>query len=301
MLPYLLLTLATATWGASFVVIKGAVAVFPAASFLFWRFLLAAAALAAYLALRRQFPSRVAWVGGLRMGVFLAAGYGLQTFGLKWTGPSNSGFLTGLYVVLTPLCAWLLWRRRITPRTMLCAAMAVLGLLLLAGSSPGEARLGDLLTLGCALAFAFHFLATERYAPHHDPTALNLVQFIVTFAMFGVGGAITEGLPAPTEAGVIGALLFTALLCTVFGFGCQTWAQARMPATHAALAVSLEAPFAALFARWLGGERLGLIQLSGCALMFAAFLVQAMAAPGIPKDPMREGSNPVPDPGRELV
>ena len=212
------------------------------------------------------------------MGLFLAAGYGLQTFGLKWTGPSNSGFLTGLYVVFTPLCAWLLWRTRIAPRTIVCAAAAVVGLVLLAGSSPSEARLGDLLTLGCALAFAFHFLATERFAPHHDAAALNLVQFTAGFVIFAVGAAATEGLPVPRKPGTIGALVFTALVCTVFGFGCQTWAQARMPATHAALAVSLEAPFAALFARWLGGERLGAVQLVGCGLMIAAFMVQAVAA-----------------------
>ena len=274
MLPHALLLLATASWGVSFVVIKAAVAETPPAAFLFWRFALAATVLFAYLGVRGRSPPRGAWAGGALMGVLLAGGYALQTFGLRWTGVSNSGFLTGLYVVFTPLCAWLLWRRRISWWTLGCAATAAVGLALMAGRSAGEARAGDLLTIGCAVVFALHFLATERYAPRHDAAALNAVQFLVAAVVFGLGAAAFDRPALPSQA-TAGAVVYTALVCTVFGFGCQTWAQARIPATHTALAVSLEAPFAALSGRLLLGERMGSTGVVGSVLMFAAFVAIA--------------------------
>lgn len=270
MLPHALLVLATASWGVSFVVIKDAIAETPPVVFLFWRFALAAAVLVVYLGVRRRRPSRGAWAGGAMMGVLLAGGYALQTFGLRWTGVSNSGFLTGLYVVFTPLCAWLLWRQRVSLWTLACAATAAVGLALVAGRPTGDSRAGDLLTVACAVSFALHFLATERHAPRHDVAVLNAVQFLVATAIFGLGAAALG--PALPSSATAGAIVYTALVCTVFGFGCQTWAQARMPATHAALAVSLEAPFAALSGALLLGERLGPTMLLGGTLMFAAFV-----------------------------
>ena len=285
MLPYALLLLATVTWGLSFVVVKGVVATFPAATFLFWRFGLAAVVLFVYLAARRAPPSRAALRGGVWMGLLLGTGYGLQTFGLRFTGVSNSGFLTGLYVVFTPLCAWLLWRRPLSPWTAACALAAAAGLALVAGDSPVTAQPGDLLTLFCALAFALHFLATERFARAHDAAALNAVQFAVAALVFGAGAAIWEGLPLPRTQGLLSALAFTSLLCTVFGFGCQTWAQARIPATHVAVAASLEAPFAALSGWIVLHERMGPRALSGCALMFGAFLALAARPAPVQRDP----------------
>jgi len=296
-LPYALLLVATLTWGLSFVVVKDAVGSFPAATFLFWRFALSAAVLLLYLASRRSWPTRQAIRGGAWMGLFLAGGYGLQTFGLLWTGASNSGFLTGLYVVFTPLCAWLLWRRRLSLRTIACAAAAAVGLALVAGGSPPTARSGDLLTLGCALVFALHFLMTERYAPAHDVAALNTVQFVVAALVFGLGAAFGEGLPLPRGQALLGALGFTSLVCTVFGFSCQTWAQSRIPATHVAVTASLEAPFAALFGRAALGERLGPGAFLGCALMFTAFVALAVrpAPLALMREAVREASG-VPPP-----
>jgi drug/metabolite transporter (DMT)-like permease len=282
-LPYALMLLATATWGLSFVVVKGAIATVPPATFLFWRFALATAVLGVYVVARRR-PTRRAWMGGILMGLPLAGGYALQTFGLRSTGASSSGFLTGLYVVLTPLLAWLVWRRPLSARTLGCAATAMAGLALLAGGSPAHARWGDLLTVGCALTFSLHFLATERFAPHHDVSVLNLVQFAVASAAFAGLGAAFDGLPLPATRAAVEAVVFTALCCTVFGFFCQTWAQARMPAAHAALAASLEAPFAALFSRLMLGERLSATELVGCVLMFVAFVAHAARPEPAPRE-----------------
>jgi drug/metabolite transporter (DMT)-like permease len=271
--------LATASWGLSFVVIKEAIEKTPPSTFLFWRFALAAVVLVAWLLGRGVRPTRAAWRGGARMGLLLAGAYALQTWGLRFTGVSSSGFLTGLYVVFTPLCAALLGRRRPSAWTLGCAATAAIGLALMAGGTSSGAALGDALTIGCAWVFALHLLATERFAPHHDVAALNATQFVVAAAV--LGGVWAADGPALPPASAWGAVAFTAVVCTVFGFGCQTWAQARMPATHAAVAVSLEAPFAALAGRiWLD-EQLGAGALLGCALMFGAFVAIA-ARPGAP-------------------
>lgn len=274
---YVLLVLATIVWGASFVVIKRAVADFPPLTFLGWRFTLAALAMLPLVLRRRARPTAAAWRGGAAMGVWLALGYLGQTFGLRVTSVSNSGFLTGLYVVFTPLLAWAAGRGRPSGLVAAAAVAATVGLALLSGASPAAARPGDLMTVGCAAAFSVHFIVGERHAPRHPIAALNFVQFAVAGAACLAAGFAVEGLPLPTAA-AWRAIAFTAVACTVFGFGAQTYAQSRLPATTVALAVVLEAPFAALFGRWLEGERLGAGGLAGAALIFAACVAVAASA-----------------------
>ncbi|MEK6607689.1 MAG: DMT family transporter [Myxococcota bacterium] len=276
---YLSLLGATLVWGVSFVIIQRTVAAYPTLSFLGLRFAAAALAVAPLMLTRASRPTRAAWRGGASMGACLALGYLGQTFGLRFTTVSNSGFLTGLYVVLTPLLAFIVLGRRPGGRVLLAVLAATAGLALLSGwptASPRDARLGDWLTLGGALGFSVHFLVGERHAPRHPVATLNFVQFAVVAVACLAGGAALEGLPPPPPA-VWGAIAFTSMACTVLGFAAQTYAQARLPATVVALVLSLEAPFAALFGYWLAGDRLGSTAWLGAALVLGASVVVATA------------------------
>lgn len=287
-LAYALIFVATALWGASFVVIKRAVEDFPVLSFLGWRFALATLVIApmAFL-VRRHRPSAATWRAGIWMGSWLALSYIGQTLGLRWTSPSNSGFLTGLYVVFTPVMAWFVYLRHVpaardVPPSLVwrtpifwAVIIAMLGLALLSGASPRDARLGDLLTVGCALGFSAHIVIGERYAPRHSIVALNFVQFLTVAVICLTAGVALEGLPAPS-ASVWGAVVYTACACTVFGFGAQTYAQSKLSSTRVALALALEAPFAAFFGHFWNRDRLGLGGWIGALLVFIACLVTAV-------------------------
>ncbi|MCW2598203.1 MAG: Threonine/homoserine efflux transporter RhtA [Frankiales bacterium] len=269
--PTLALVGVTAIWGSTFVVVKRAVEQMPVTDFLTWRFALAALAM---LVLR---PRSVAALGrsgrraGVLVGLALGSGYLLQTLGLQHTSAAVSGFITGMFVVLTPLGAAVLLRK--PPGLAAWAAVAVatvgLGLLSLHGFSVGS---GELLTLGCAAAFALHIVGLGRWASSYDAFGLAVVQLLTTAVLCGVV-AFPGGLTVPPTWGVWGALALTALAATALAFVVQTWAQAHLPPTRAAVVMTMEPVFGGLFAVLLAGEVLGLRTLLGAGLVVVAMVL----------------------------
>ncbi|MDT7551041.1 MAG: hypothetical protein QOE84_3435, partial [Actinomycetota bacterium] len=210
--PTLALVAVTAVWGSTFVVVKDAVDRMPVTDFLTWRFAMAAIAM---LLLRRRSVAALGPTGrraGALLGIALGAGYLLQTLGLQTTGAAVSGFITGMFVVLTPLGAALLLRQTPDSAAWVAVALATVGLALLAlhGFSVGQ---GELLTLGCAVAFAAHILGLGRWAPSYDAFGLAVVQLLVVAAMSAVV-AVPGGIVVPPDWGVWGALALTALAAT---------------------------------------------------------------------------------------
>ena len=269
--PTLALVAVTAVWGSTFVVVKDAVERMPVTDFLSWRFALAAVAM---LLLR---PRTVAALGpagrraGLLLGLALGAGYLLQTLGLQTTSAAVSGFITGMFVVLTPLGAAVLLRQPPPPVAWAAVGLATAGLALLSlrGWAVGG---GELLTLGCAAAFALHIVGLGRWAATYDAFGLAVVQLIAVAALCALV-AVPGGLAMPPDAGVWGALLLTALAATALAFVVQTWAQAHLPPTRAAVVMTMEPVFGGLFAVGLAGERLGLRTLAGAVLVLAAMVL----------------------------
>jgi len=261
----------TAIWGSTFVVVKDAIGKMPVTDFLTLRFALAAVAM---LALR---PLTVAVLGpagrraGVVIGLALGGGYLLQTLGLQHTSAAVSGFITGMFVVLTPLGAAVLLRR--PPSSMAWVAVTVatvgLGLLSLRGFSIGG---GELLTLGCAAAFALHIVALGRWASTYDAYGLAVVQLLTTTALCAVV-AVPGGVAAPPDGSVWFALVLTALLATALAFVVQTWAQAHLSPTRAAVIMTMEPVFGGLFAVLLAGEVLGPRTLVGAALVLGAMVL----------------------------
>lgn len=261
----------TAVWGSTFVVVQDAVSLMPVTDFLTWRFALAAAAM---VLLRPRAVARLGPAGrraGAVVGVALGVGYLLQTLGLQHTSASVSGFITGMFVVLTPLGAALLLRQ--PPPATAWAAVGVatvgLGLLSLRGLSVGY---GELLTLGCAAAFALHIVGLGRWAGSYDAYGLAVVQLATTAALCALV-AVPGGLAVPPEASVWVALAVTSLGATALAFVVQTWAQAVLPPTRAAVVMTMEPVFAGVFGVVVAGDVLGPRTLLGALLVLAAMVL----------------------------
>jgi drug/metabolite transporter (DMT)-like permease len=269
----------TAVWGVTFVQVKDAVALYPLFAFLAVRFAIASLALAAPAAGRMRSLGRRGWVAGSSLGLLLAAGYALQTAGLERTTVSSAGFITGLYVVFTPLLALALFRVRIGIAVWAGVALATLGLALLSGVGAGSLT-GDLLVLGGSAAYSLQIVLLERFAPRYDPLAFTQAEMMAAFAGFTVIALALGQVELPRGWTVWGALLVTGVFASALAYLVQTWAQRRTSATRTALAFAMEPVFTAFFGYTLAGDRLGLLGGSGCAVIMAGIVLAEPAAGG---------------------
>lgn len=262
----------TAAWGSTFFLIKDVVTRIGVPDLLAVRFSIAALAMVVlgYRSLRMS-------AGTLRRGVLLGLLYGaaqlLQTAGLARTEASVSGFVTGLYVVATPVLAALVLRARVGASTWLGVVLATVGLgvLSLHGFSVGT---GELLTLAAAIIYAAHILAMSRLAEPRTTMSLTIVQLVVISLMAAVA-ALPGGVQLPSRAADWGAVVYLALIAGALTMFLQTWAQSRVDATYAAVAMSLEPVWAAAFAVAFGGESVTLrMGAGGLAILAAMVLVE---------------------------
>jgi drug/metabolite transporter (DMT)-like permease len=267
----LVLLLVTAVWGVTFVQVKDAVAVYPLFAFLALRFAIAGGTLAVPGAARLRRLGRAGALSGILAGALLGAGYALQTAGLERTTVSSTGFITGLYVVLTPLLALAVFRTRAGRGAWLGVLLATAGLALLAGIHRGS-LLGDLLVLAGAAVYSLQIVLMERYAPRYDAVAFTLVEMLTAFGgLLAIALAAGE-LPVPRGWTVWGALLVTGVFASALAFLAQTWAQRRTTATRTALAFSMEPVWTAFFGFTLAGDRLGTTAWIGCAVIMTGIV-----------------------------
>jgi drug/metabolite transporter (DMT)-like permease len=279
---HLLLLAATFVWGATFIVIKSALADATPLVFNAVRMVIAAVILCAIFFRQLRFLPVGALRAGFEIGTLMWLGYELQTAGLFYTSASKSAFLTGVSVVLVPLLLALIWRRHINRYTLAGVAAAFVGLYLLCvppaqGLSLASLNRGDLLTLGCAVAFAFQIIILGRNAQHFGFAHLVPVEISVCALWMLISIPIAEphGHIHFTPE-MLWALAVTALLGTVACFIVQAWAQRFTPPTHTALIFSLEPVFAGLTSYALIGERLGSRALIGAALILIGVLASEL-------------------------
>jgi drug/metabolite transporter (DMT)-like permease len=268
--PWALL-LVSASWGLAFVVMKDAIERQSVNSFLFTRFLVAVIAMFLLKPTVIQSINREVLRKGFIAGLFLAAGYILQTLGLALTGAAVTGFITGLYVVATPVLAAIILRVRITAFTWGCVLLATVGLALLSlkGWNLGY---GEFLVFLCAIAFAAHIIALSKWSNGLDVYAMTIVQLATCALATGLISLI-QGYEVPPDRNGWYVVLFTAIVCTAVAFVVQTWSQAHMSATKVAVILTMEVVFAALFAVIFGGESLSLRTLFGGVLVFVAMFM----------------------------
>jgi len=277
---HLLLVLVTFVWGVTFVEIKDALN--DISPLLFNAVRMAVASVALLLMFRRRLRWNAAALRmGLWMGTLLWMGYEFQTTGLVLTTPSKSAFVTGLSVVLVPVFLATIWRRRINRWSLLGVAAAFAGLYLLTVPQSGTSLLsginrGDVLTLGCAVAFGFQIIymgrATRAHGFEHIATAQTCVATVLMTATI----PLLEKPHVVWSPRVVAAILVTALLATAAAFSIQAWAQQFTPPTHTALIFVLEPVFAWAGSYVLLGERLGTRAAVGALLIIAGVLLSEL-------------------------
>ena len=270
-----LLVVVTAVWGSTFFLIKDLVTVVPPTDFLAVRFTIAALAMS--LVFRRQLLalSRRDVHLGLGLGALYGLAQILQTVGLAHTDASVSGFITGTYVVLTPLLGAAIFRDRIPGRVWAAALLAMtgIGVLSLRGVAIG---LGETVTLLAAVVYALHIIGLGRYARAESAVGLATVQAIAV-AVISVVAAVPGGVTLPPTTSGWFSVVYMALVAGAFALWAQTWAQAHLTAARAAIVMSLEPVFAAVFAVLFGGEVLTARMLLGGALVVAAMYLVELA------------------------
>ncbi|SEC55235.1 DMT family transporter [Terriglobus roseus] len=296
-LAHLLLLATVAVWGGTFGVVKGALRDASPLLFNQLRMILAFVALAILHA--REWPrmGRDAIKAGVVAGFFLAAGYELQTAGLVYTTPDRSAFLTGLVVVLVPLCS-------VVPRlhapgaskpratALLGATGAFAGIVLLttpAGMPLREftrgVNRGDVLSLLCAVAFAGHLLSLAHLARRIPTAQLATLQIGFAAVFMSIATPAIEHTYLHWTTSLVFALVVCALLATAAAFSIQSWAQQHLQASHTALLLALEPAFALLTALLFFGERLTLRSASGAALIFCSLVASELLSGAVSEQP----------------
>jgi drug/metabolite transporter (DMT)-like permease len=278
LLALLALLTMTAAWGSTFFLIKDVVTRIPVPDLLAIRFAIAALALRLIAAPRLRM-SRAVIRYGILLGVLYGAAQVLQTAGLAHTSASVSGFVTGLYVVATPLLTALILRRRVPRLTWLAAILATVGLSVLAlhGFALGY---GELLTLVSAVIYAGHIVALGQFSTPETAVSLSFVQLIIITLVSAVAALWpTTGsppgiqLPASRHDWLI--VLYLALIASAMTMVLQTWAQAHIEPSRAAVIMAMEPVWAAAFAVTLGGETITWrMVIGGVAIVSAMYLVE---------------------------
>jgi drug/metabolite transporter (DMT)-like permease len=261
-----------AVWGLTFTMVQDAIAILPTLAFLGYRFSAATLIVAPVFRRRLAELPRSGWLAGALMGVFLTAGYILQTLGLERTTPSDAGFITGMFVVITPLLGAIVLRDRISGVAWVAAGVSALGLFLLSGAGGHFTLRGDGLVFLCAVSFAAHILATGRAVSRYDVGALLVIQLAVAGLTCLALAAATGDLEAPHGAKVWSALAVTAIFASALGFFVQTYAQQHAPPARTALILASEPAFAGLFGYLLADDRLSAVAWLGAGLIMAAIV-----------------------------
>ena len=275
-LPELALIGIAAVWGLTFTMVQDAVNEIPVMTFLAYRFIPASLIVALIFRRELRLLSAAGWRAGCIMGAFLTSGYIFQTMGLQYTTASNAGFITGMFVVLTPLFGMIFLGQRAGWYAWVAAAISAFGLYLLSGVGGGD-LLGDALVFGCACSFAFHILATDRAIRKHDIGALLAVQLGVAGFFSLLVAGLAGDLAVPRGVTVWSALLITSLLASALGFFVQTYAQQHAPPARTAVILASEPAFAGLFAFVIAGERFTAFDWTGAALILAAIVFVELA------------------------
>ena len=267
-----------AMWGVAFVVMKPAIEQQPFFDFLAIRFTIAAGIM---LVMRPKvvlaLKGKMLAVGAV-LGVVLGLAYVTQTIALEMTTAAITGFLTGTYVVLTPVLGWLIFRRKVGVKVAIGAVLALIGLGLISITGV-SIEVGQIWGIVCAVLYALHIVGLGRFSSGLDSYALTFVQLVFVAVVCWIG-ALPDGYQGPPTVDVWMAVLFTAIFATVIGFFVQTWAQARMEPSRVAIILTLEVVFTAVVSVAVGQEVLALKTIIGGAFMVAAMVIVEMPTRG---------------------
>ena len=265
------LLVVTIAWGASFVAMKPAMDKSPVFDFLAIRFTIAAILMVIAKPKVLKALKGKTLLYGIILGVILGFSYITQTIGLTLSTAAITSFVTGLYVILTPLLVWVIFKRKPRGIVAIGAILATVGLGFIT-ITDASFDFGQIWTILCALGFAAHIVGLGKWSPGKDVYALTVIQ-LLTVAVVCWIGASPDGIQQPVDGEVWFAILFTAVFATALAFFIQTWAQSIMDASRVAIILTMEVVFAALTSVAVGQEVLSVQVIFGGLLMLAAMLL----------------------------
>lgn len=261
-------------WGFSFYVMKDALDLVPPSMLLACRFLSSAFIMLAlfFRRIRRHLTARYLAIG-LVMGVLMWAAYSMQTLGLVETTAGKNAFLTGTYCILVPFISYVLAREPLTRFNVGAAIICLAGIALVALDSV-SVNIGDILTLGGALFFAFQIAVASKFGRDMDVNVLTFWMFLAVGVLSACASAATEPSPAtvPWSLSLVGVLAFLAVFCTCVGLLMQNLALAHVPSSIGSLLLSLESPSGVFFSVVLASEMLSGRLIAGFALIFISIV-----------------------------
>jgi drug/metabolite transporter (DMT)-like permease len=270
----------TVVWGLTFALVKESLNTIQPFVFMAWRFWIAALVMGAISIPRLR---RLDWRimrDGLLLGMLLYASYSFQTFGLKYTTAGNAGFITGLFIVFTPLLAAIFLHHRPDAKNVAAVVVAVVGLAVLSLQPGLGTRLGDLLVLACAFLYSVHIIMLDGYVKKYDLVLLTFVQMLILALAFTASGFIFETMVVPDTGFVWMTLLICGVLASAAAFFVQGYAQRILTPTRTSMVLIMEPVFSVLFGILILGEHLTWRSWLGCALIFAGMLLTEIPTPG---------------------
>lgn len=262
----------TVIWGTSFPLVKIALNDITAMTFLAIRFLLGGLIFLPFILKNKLVFSASLLKRGIILGVFLFLGMVLQTYGLKYTTASKSGFLTGLCVIVVPFLVVFIEKKMPKPASLVGVLFAVIGVFLLTNPVGGGMNRGDVLTLISTIAFSLEMVYIEIFVRKGEEIILAFLMVFCTGLFAGLAATILETPEIHMTGSLIGAILWIAVVCTAGSFMIQTKWQPQTSATAAAVIFTMEPVFAALFAMIIIAERLSGTGWLGAALIFSGML-----------------------------
>ncbi|HVB25651.1 MAG TPA: DMT family transporter [Ktedonobacteraceae bacterium] len=270
----ILLIVVTMIWGSTFLIVQKTVRLSGPFTFLALCFGVGSLTLAIIFRKRLRHLTRSELVMGMFIGLFLFAGYALQTTGLQFTTSSKAGFITGLYVPLVPVFSWLILRQQPTRGAVVGIALSVIGLILLSINNQFnfEFGLGEALILGCAFAFALHIISISKFVPHADAVNLAIVQLTLTSVLSFIAMPLAREPFVMPPLPVWGAVVFMGVVDIAFCLVAMNWVQQFISSNRATLVYALEPAWAGLFG-YLAGQNLSNPAWIGCACIFLGMIV----------------------------
>jgi len=265
------LLVVTIAWGASFVAMKPAMDKSPVFDFLAIRFTIAAILMVIAKPKVLKALKGKTLLYGIILGVILGFSYITQTIGLTLSTAAITSFVTGLYVILTPLLVWVIFKRKPRGIVAIGAILATVGLGFIT-IKDASFDFGQIWTILCALGFAAHIVGLGKWSPGKDVYALTVIQLLTVGVVCWIGAA-PDGIQQPVDGEVWFAILFTSVFATALAFFIQTWAQSIMDASRVAIILTIEVVLAALTSVAVGQEVLSVQVIFGGLLMLAAMLL----------------------------
>jgi len=267
-----LIVLATLIWGTSFVIMKNTLDDVPVLFLLAFRFLLAAAILAAVFYRSWRNLDRKYLLQGSVMGLLLLISYISQTYGLMWTTPGKNAFLTASYCVIVPFFNWIVSKKRPDAFNVVAAVLCLSGIGLVSLTSELSMTIGDALTLLCGLFYAAHIIAVNSFSKGRDIFLLTILQFLVAGALSLLLSLVTGTFPSSMPRGATVQLLYLAVACTAGALLFQNIGQKYSEPAAASVLLSLEAPFGVFFSILFYNERPSARMILGFFLIFVAVI-----------------------------